>query len=119
MPASVEAGAAWCSGGGAVKRRINPGARRGLLARAPLIPVCLDEHLIHGGKGQPVAIPQGFEALLDDAINGRQCPGEGGLPIAEMCAAIPNVPISFEVRSKALRENFSDDVERARHLLSF
>ena len=67
----------------------------------------------------PAAVPQGFEALLDDAINGRQCPGEGGLPIAEMCAAIPNVPISFEVRSKALREGFNDDVERARHLLSF
>lgn len=67
----------------------------------------------------PAAVPTTFEALLDDAVNGRMCPGEGGLPIAEMCAAIPDVPISFEVRSKALREGFTDDVERARHLLKF
>ena len=67
----------------------------------------------------PAAVPTTFEGLLDDAVNGRLCPGEGGLPIAEMCAAIPDVPISFEVRSKALREGFTDDVERARHLLKF
>jgi sugar phosphate isomerase/epimerase len=67
----------------------------------------------------PSAVPMTFEGLLDDAVNGRLCPGEGGLPIAEMCTAIPDVPISFEVRSKALREGFSDDVERARHLSKF
>ena len=65
----------------------------------------------------PAARPESFEALLDEAINGRLCPGEGALPIAELLAAVPDVPISFEVRSKYLRENFTDPVERARHLL--
>jgi len=67
----------------------------------------------------PATVPTTLEALLDDAVNGRMCPGEGGLPITQMCAAIPEVPISFEVRSRALREGFNDDVERARHLLKF
>lgn len=65
----------------------------------------------------PLARPDSFEALLDEAINGRLCPDEGGLPIAELLATVPDVPISFEVRSKFLRENFTDPVERARHLL--
>jgi sugar phosphate isomerase/epimerase len=65
----------------------------------------------------PAGRPESFESLLDEAINGRLCPGEGGLPIAELLTVVPDVPISFEVRSKFLRENFTDPVERARHLL--
>jgi len=65
----------------------------------------------------PAARPDAFEALLDEAINGRLCPGEGGLPIDELLSIVPDVPISFEVRSKYLREGFTDPVERAKHLL--
>jgi len=67
----------------------------------------------------PAELPTSFEALLDEAINGRSCPGEGALPIAELLRAVPDVPISFEVRSKALRDGFSDPTERAVHLWKF
>lgn len=61
--------------------------------------------------------PTEFGALLDEALNGRLLPGDGALPITELLAAVPRVPLSFEVRSRALRDGFSDPVERARHLL--
>lgn len=57
-------------------------------------------------------------ALLDEAVNGRLLPGDGALPIDELLAAVPGVPLSFEVRSRALRDGFTDPVERARHVLS-
>jgi sugar phosphate isomerase/epimerase len=59
-----------------------------------------------------------FGALLDEALNGRLCPGEGSLPIVELLQAVPDVPLSFEVRSKFLRD-IIDPVERAKHLLKF
>jgi len=62
--------------------------------------------------------PTEFGELLDEALNGRLCPGEGSLPIAELMQAIPDVPLSFEVRSKFLRD-ITDPVERAKHLLKF
>jgi hypothetical protein len=40
------------------------------------------------------------------------------LPIAELMQAIPDVPLSFEVRSQFLRD-ITDPVERAKHLLKF
>jgi len=58
-----------------------------------------------------------FASLLDEALNGRLLPGDGALPIAELLSAVPYAPLSFEVRSRALRDGFSDPVERARHLL--
>lgn len=58
-----------------------------------------------------------FTALLDEALNGRLLPGDGALPIDDLLAAVPDVPLSFEVRSRALRDGFTDPVERARHLL--
>jgi len=61
--------------------------------------------------------PTEFPALLDEALHGRLLPGDGGLPISGLLAAVPDVPLSFEVRSRALREGFTDPVERARHLL--
>lgn len=51
--------------------------------------------------------------LLDEALNGRSWPGEGGLPIAKLEALIPGVPISYEVRSKVLRDGLPDPFERA------
>ena len=62
--------------------------------------------------------PADFGGLLDEALNGRLCPGEGSLPIVELLQAVPNVPLSFEVRSKFLRD-IADPVERAKHLLKF
>jgi len=62
--------------------------------------------------------PADFGGLLDEALNGRLCPGEGSLPIAELLQAVPDVPLSFEVRSKFLRD-ITDPVERAKYLLKF
>jgi sugar phosphate isomerase/epimerase len=67
----------------------------------------------------PAQLPTNFNELLDEAINGRSCPGEGALPIAELLQLVPNVPISFEVRSRALRDGFTDATERAKHLWKF
>ena len=66
----------------------------------------------------PAERPTDFGGLLDEALNGRLCPGEGSLPIAELLRAVPAVPLSFEVRSKFLRD-ITDPVERAKHLLKF
>jgi sugar phosphate isomerase/epimerase len=65
----------------------------------------------------PAQVPTEPMALLDEAINGRLLPGQGALPIDELLAAVPHVPLSFEVRSRDLRDGFTDPVERARHLL--
>jgi len=65
----------------------------------------------------PAQVPGEPMALLDEAINGRLLPWQGALPIDELLAAVPDVPLSFEVRSSALRDGFTDPVERARHLL--
>ncbi|MEY3494011.1 MAG: hypothetical protein RL413_1429 [Actinomycetota bacterium] len=64
----------------------------------------------------PSLAPAAFPELLDEAINGRLLPGEGGLPIDELLGAVPLAPLSFEVRSRALRDGFSDPAERSRHL---
>ena len=53
-------------------------------------------------------------ALLHEALHGRLLPGDGGLPIAELLAAVPSVPISLELRSAALLARYPDPVERAR-----
>lgn len=65
--------------------------------------------------------PQGWEnrELIIDALDDRSIPGEGGLRAAEFEQLFaPEVPFSVEVRSKALRDQFADPTERARHLLS-
>ena len=56
----------------------------------------------------------GIPALLHEALNGRLLPGEGGLPIDELLAAVPAVPISLELRSEFLRTHYVDPIERAR-----
>ena len=66
----------------------------------------------------PSTRPTYFVGLLDEALNGRLCQGEGSLPIVELLQVVPNVPLSFEVRSKFLRD-ITDPVERAKHLLKF
>ena len=66
----------------------------------------------------PAQCPTDFGGLLDEALNGRLCPGEGSLPIVELLKAISAVPLSFEVRSKFLRD-ITDPVARAKYLLKY
>lgn len=58
---------------------------------------------------------QGYDALLQEAVDGRLLPGEGALPIGELLAALPaRLPLSPEIRSRALRERYPDIADRAR-----
>ena len=52
--------------------------------------------------------------LLYEALHGRLLPGDGALPVADLLAAIPDVPISLELRSAALMATYPDPTERAR-----
>lgn len=66
------------------------------------------------------AEPPGTETrdYITDALDDRSAPGEGALPIAAFPALFDaSVPMSMEVRSKALRDGFPDPTERAAHLL--
>jgi sugar phosphate isomerase/epimerase len=55
--------------------------------------------------------------LVTDAIDARSNPGGGALPVAEFVEALPaGLPLSMEIRSKALRERFRDHVARARNV---
>ncbi len=56
--------------------------------------------------------------LIREALHGRFLPGEGELPLDQLLAAVPEVPISFEVRSAWLRDTFPDPVERARAVIA-
>ncbi len=52
--------------------------------------------------------------LYPEASDGRLLPGEGGLPLHDVLAAVPHVPVSVELRSAELRRRHPDAVERAR-----
>ena len=52
--------------------------------------------------------------LLYEALHGRLLPGDGALPLAELLEAIPEVPISLELRSAALMTGYPDPTTRAR-----
>lgn len=66
----------------------------------------------------PLQIPVGGDALLHEARHARLWPGEGALPIRELLAAVPDVPLSFEVRSEAVRKSFAVPQERAAYAWS-
>jgi len=54
-------------------------------------------------------------AIRDEAVDHRMCPGDGKLPLAELLSALPKgLPLSVEVRSRQLREEYPDFAERAR-----
>lgn len=56
--------------------------------------------------------------LRSEAIDGRLVLGTGGLPVADVVAALPaHTALSMEIRSAALRADFPDPVDRARHVL--
>jgi sugar phosphate isomerase/epimerase len=57
----------------------------------------------------------GFDALYDEAINGRLLPGDGDLPLARLLAALPaDLPLSLEMRAAWLRQRHPDPKDRAR-----
>ena len=62
----------------------------------------------------PAERPTSAAALREEALHGRLLPGEGELPLGEVVAAVPGVPVSAELRSRALMDEHSDPVERAR-----
>ncbi len=58
--------------------------------------------------------PDDFDAVIIDAIDLREQCGEGDLPLADIFQALPrDIPLSIELRSKALRDGYPDPVERA------
>lgn len=56
----------------------------------------------------------GRRGLLDEALHHRLLPGQGALPLDACVDAVPAVPLSFEIRSKALRAQYPDATDRAR-----
>jgi hypothetical protein len=44
-------------------------------------------------------------------------PGDGDLPLRETLAALPDVPLSLELRSASLMTAYPDPVERARAVM--
>jgi sugar phosphate isomerase/epimerase len=59
--------------------------------------------------------PNDFDAVIIDAIDLRLQCGEGILPLRAMLDAMPaDIPLSIELRSKALRESYPDPNGRAK-----
>ena len=59
--------------------------------------------------------PADFTAVITDAIDLREQCGAGALPLGELYRALPaGIPLSIELRSKALRDGFPDAGERAK-----
>jgi sugar phosphate isomerase/epimerase len=56
--------------------------------------------------------------LREEALHGRLLPGQGQLPLDQTLAAVPDVPVSVELRSQALMQAFPDPTERARAVLA-
>ena len=62
--------------------------------------------------------PADYPAILEEALDGRMMPGEGVLPLPALLEALPpGLPLSVELRSKALRDGHPDPVARALHVL--
>jgi len=57
---------------------------------------------------------QSLESVLDDALFLRNLPGQGELPLAEILQAVDaNLPLSMEIRSRALIDEFPALQDRA------
>ncbi len=62
--------------------------------------------------------PNDFAAVITDAIDLREQCGMGALPLGELYRALPSgIPLSLELRSKALREAYPDATGRARSVM--
>ena len=53
------------------------------------------------------------EDLYYEAVHGRLLPGDGALPLRELIEAVPDVPLSLELRSASVREAYPDPLERS------
>jgi sugar phosphate isomerase/epimerase len=64
----------------------------------------------------PAAAPgEALGQLVDEALVGRTLPGDGGLPVAEILARLPEGrPLSCEIMSSALQERHPDPAVRAK-----
>ncbi len=61
--------------------------------------------------------PGDFDAVITDAIDLREHCGDGALPLGALYRALPaGIPLSIELRSKALRDGFPDPTARAREV---
>jgi sugar phosphate isomerase/epimerase len=59
--------------------------------------------------------PAKFDEIITDAIDLREQCGAGGLPLKAMYDALPTgIPLSIELRSKALRDGYPEADERAK-----
>lgn len=58
--------------------------------------------------------PTDLHGLRIEALDGRLLPGDGVLPLVELLRAVPDVPVSVELRSAALLDAHPDPDERAR-----
>jgi sugar phosphate isomerase/epimerase len=61
----------------------------------------------------PATVPVDLASLVDEARYGRLLAGDGVLPIREVTEAVPSVPLSFELRSRALHQTYPDPEDRA------
>jgi sugar phosphate isomerase/epimerase len=66
----------------------------------------------------PALVPSDLAGLRDEALHGRLLPGEGVLPLHDVLRAVPEVPVSVELRSSALMAAFPDPTERASAVLA-
>jgi sugar phosphate isomerase/epimerase len=58
-----------------------------------------------------------IKGIIDEAVDGRLFPGDGALPLNELLHALPaGIPLSVELRSKALRDAWPDPTDRAKAL---
>lgn len=63
--------------------------------------------------------PEDVPAIIHEALDGRLALGDGALPLGELIDELgPSLPLSIELRSRALREAFPDASERAAALLA-
>ncbi len=63
--------------------------------------------------------PDEVPAIIAEALDGRLLPGDGDLPLSALLDALPPaIPLSVELRSKALREAWPQAASRARALLA-
>lgn len=66
----------------------------------------------------PSSRPRGRAALYEEAVHGRLLLGDGDLPLRDVLGAVPDVPISIELRSRMLMQEYPDPLARARAVRS-
>jgi sugar phosphate isomerase/epimerase len=55
--------------------------------------------------------------LREEALHGRLLPGHGDLPLDALLSAVPDVPVSVEMRSRQLMIDYPDPLQRATAIL--